>query len=215
VPHQTPAQIAYEAYGAATGGLTHDGRPMPTWDQLGDRIQRAWAAAALALGLERTVPQPTYSEAWAELTGYVHEAIDDGGTIAPADLAAYMRQLRHNALAEVREWVTRTATGVAAKPTNQRPPLDTRAIQTRYDNNLANLTLPSACPAHPIADDVPAMLAEIARLRDRVNTLQVTCAVCGGPVGYIDCPTGGWWAHDRHPADGHDAEPVQRAQPTA
>jgi hypothetical protein len=31
-----------------------------------------------------------------------------------------------------------------------------------------------------------------------------TC-VCGGAIHYIDCPTGGWWAHDEHPADGHDA----------
>ncbi|MFD0404998.1 helix-turn-helix transcriptional regulator [Kitasatospora sp. NPDC127116] len=45
----TPAQIAYHAYGAATGGLTHTGRPMPTWDQLGRTIQHAWAAAAQAV----------------------------------------------------------------------------------------------------------------------------------------------------------------------
>jgi hypothetical protein len=33
-----------------------------------------------------------------------------------------------------------------------------------------------------------------------------TCAACGGAIRYIDCPTGGWWAHETHPADGHDAE---------
>jgi hypothetical protein len=32
-----------------------------------------------------------------------------------------------------------------------------------------------------------------------------TCAVCSAPIGWIDCPTGGWWAHDQHPADEHDA----------
>ncbi|GAA1164322.1 hypothetical protein F4556_002381 [Kitasatospora gansuensis] len=42
------AQAAYAAYGHTTGGLTHDGRPMPTWDQLGDTIQAAWIAAATA-----------------------------------------------------------------------------------------------------------------------------------------------------------------------
>lgn len=111
--HQTPAQLAYDAYGKATGGLTHDGRPMPTWDQLGDRIQHAWAAAALALGMERTVPKPAYGKAWDELTGYVNEAIQDGGTIDPAELAAYMRELKRQALAPVREYVKRTVEGPA------------------------------------------------------------------------------------------------------
>jgi hypothetical protein len=33
------------------------------------------------------------------------------------------------------------------------------------------------------------------------------CRTCMTPIGYIDCPTGGWWAHETHPADGHDAVP--------
>ncbi|MFJ2780255.1 response regulator transcription factor [Kitasatospora sp. NPDC087315] len=33
MPGQTPAQIAYQAYGAATGGRTYDGRPMPAWEE--------------------------------------------------------------------------------------------------------------------------------------------------------------------------------------
>lgn len=36
------------------------------------------------------------------------------------------------------------------------------------------------------------------------------CERCGGPVEWIDCPTGGWWAHRLHPADGHDAAPPLR-----
>lgn len=35
-----------------------------------------------------------------------------------------------------------------------------------------------------------------------------TCSVCSTPIGWIDCPTGGWWAHDTHPADEHDATPT-------
>lgn len=31
------------------------------------------------------------------------------------------------------------------------------------------------------------------------------CAPCGQPIRYVDCPTGGWWAHEVHPADDHDA----------
>lgn len=42
-------QHAYTAYSEATEGLTHDGRPMPAWEQLGDRIQAAWTAAARAI----------------------------------------------------------------------------------------------------------------------------------------------------------------------
>lgn len=35
--------------------------------------------------------------------------------------------------------------------------------------------------------------------------IAATCTACGQPCGWIDCPTGGWWAHQIHPADGHDA----------
>lgn len=43
-------QRAYEAYGARTGGKTHDGRDMPHWGNLGETIQAAWVAAAVAGG---------------------------------------------------------------------------------------------------------------------------------------------------------------------
>jgi hypothetical protein len=40
------AQAAYQAYADSTGGKTWDGRDMPAWDDLGERIQGAWRAAA-------------------------------------------------------------------------------------------------------------------------------------------------------------------------
>jgi hypothetical protein len=40
-----PAQLAYERYAAATNGKTFDGRDMPKWEALGERIQNAWRAA--------------------------------------------------------------------------------------------------------------------------------------------------------------------------
>lgn len=46
-------RTAYAAYGTTTGGRTHDGRPMPTWDDLGDLIRAAWISAALASELAR------------------------------------------------------------------------------------------------------------------------------------------------------------------
>lgn len=39
-------QRAYAAYGQTTSGLTHDGRTMPAWEDLGEQIQAAWTAAA-------------------------------------------------------------------------------------------------------------------------------------------------------------------------
>ncbi|WNI16629.1 hypothetical protein [Actinacidiphila sp. ITFR-21] len=37
---------AYAAYGRAVGFRTHDGRPMPMWEALGDTIQNGWRAVA-------------------------------------------------------------------------------------------------------------------------------------------------------------------------
>jgi hypothetical protein len=33
------------------------------------------------------------------------------------------------------------------------------------------------------------------------------CRVCDDGIWWQECPTGGWWIHDVHPADGHDAQP--------
>ncbi len=42
-------KLGYEAYASSTGGKTFDGRDMPTWEDLPERIQRAWYAAASAI----------------------------------------------------------------------------------------------------------------------------------------------------------------------
>lgn len=34
---------------------------------------------------------------------------------------------------------------------------------------------------------------------------QDLCRKCGKPIHWMHCPTGGWWAHEVHLADGHDA----------
>ena len=31
------------------------------------------------------------------------------------------------------------------------------------------------------------------------------CAICGGFIEYLAPPGGGWFAHEHHPEDGHDA----------
>jgi hypothetical protein len=42
-------RTGYEAYADFTEGKTFDGRDMPNWDDLGSRIQSAWAMAAGAI----------------------------------------------------------------------------------------------------------------------------------------------------------------------
>lgn len=46
------ARAGYEGYARFTGGKTFDGRPMPTFDALEQRIKDAWAAAAMAIFVE-------------------------------------------------------------------------------------------------------------------------------------------------------------------
>ena len=51
----TPGQIGYDAYGSAAQWRTFDGRPMPTWADLGTsdtgrETQRRWEVAADAIG---------------------------------------------------------------------------------------------------------------------------------------------------------------------
>lgn len=36
---------------------------------------------------------------------------------------------------------------------------------------------------------------------------ETLCRTCVTAIGWIDSPTGGWWAHETHPADDHDAVP--------
>lgn len=36
----------YTAYSTQAGGVTFDGKPLPTWDQLGADRQNCWLAAA-------------------------------------------------------------------------------------------------------------------------------------------------------------------------
>ncbi len=46
---ETFGRIGYEAYAVSTGGKTYDGRDMPTWDGLTNKIRTAWCDAASAV----------------------------------------------------------------------------------------------------------------------------------------------------------------------
>jgi hypothetical protein len=50
-------------------------------------------------------PRAEWSGAWAELGGYVQAAVDSGTQIDPANLLAYMRELKSRALRPVRKWM--------------------------------------------------------------------------------------------------------------
>jgi len=47
---KTLGQLGFEAYNAARGGLTHDGKPIPPWDSLigptGESVRAAWEISA-------------------------------------------------------------------------------------------------------------------------------------------------------------------------
>lgn len=43
---KTLGQVAFEAYSAAVGGKTYDGKPIPQWHEVRAEIQQGWEAAA-------------------------------------------------------------------------------------------------------------------------------------------------------------------------
>lgn len=50
------------------------------------------------------IPIPDWRTAWLELSGFVQEAVDDGGTIDPLTFQEYMRELEDTAMAPSRAW---------------------------------------------------------------------------------------------------------------
>lgn len=45
------AKVAFEAYCESVGGQTHDGKPIPAWEDLTHEVRSAWHAAAQAVAL--------------------------------------------------------------------------------------------------------------------------------------------------------------------
>lgn len=46
---QALARAAFDAYNAQAGGLTWDGKPIPPFDAVGERVQANWCAAVRAV----------------------------------------------------------------------------------------------------------------------------------------------------------------------
>ena len=60
------AQCAYTAYGDSTGGKNHLGKPMPTWEDLPEKIREAWIAAAREVASLCVADLPGDGEATSE-----------------------------------------------------------------------------------------------------------------------------------------------------
>lgn len=58
------ARVAYDAYGHSTGGKNYQGNPMPEFDDLGEGIQAAWAAAANAVAINVGAELVRRQKAW-------------------------------------------------------------------------------------------------------------------------------------------------------
>lgn len=71
---------------------------------LADASQKGLGMAALA-DASQPFPAADWSGSWAELTGYVDAARLDRGQINPVLMLQYMAELKHKALAPVREWM--------------------------------------------------------------------------------------------------------------
>lgn len=61
------AQIMFAAYREHAGGVTWDGKPVPTWDGLNDAVRSHWYASA-------EVAHARYAEPPAQVIGMVNEA---------------------------------------------------------------------------------------------------------------------------------------------
>lgn len=87
-----------------------------------------------------------------------------------------------------------------------------RALLAQCDHR-ACAGFPDDCPNPVLVNpDPPAHFGGV-RCGCRPAEALMVCIDCETPVGWVDCPTGGWWAHDTHPEDDHDAAPKPVARP--
>lgn len=74
------------------------------WDRIADAEAVHGHGGATEIVWMDLLPSADYGAVWTELTGYVREAVSDGGTIDPSTLLTYLSELRRRAIAPVREW---------------------------------------------------------------------------------------------------------------
>lgn len=181
----------------------------PTGQQLDEIEARAAGLYEYATGLD---------DAWQA------EADQLAGTDVPALLAALLdsrteieKLIRwhredETAAAKMRGTIERLRADLAKEQRLHGDTIDDRDRATDMADKLAYAVAPEAVIGEHTADNSPwanaldliTSAAEVDKLR---ATPPMVCINCDTPVGWVDCPTGGWWAHETHPADGHDADP--------
>lgn len=133
------AQSAYAAYGETTDHQNYQGQPMPTWQDLGDRIQKAWIAAAgtVALDVLSSITGKPYGltpDVGDVVLVPMDPALNNGANVAPAIVT--------------RVWSTTTV--------NVRVLADSHNIDWRtsvvYRDTLDDVTVPAAVWTWPISD---------------------------------------------------------------
>ena len=157
---------------------------------LADRKRMA-AELEQVRGKRAAIPENRYPGAWAELTGWVEEAVDDGGPVDAAELLAYMAELQRREREETRE-LMRSIFGDAAMTASAVPGAtgDTQTAEQRADG-LRDLTKLEG-PQRGSQGDAALCLAGIPQeIADRAGLSRD--ALCALPAGHAD-PT-----HD----DGH------------
>jgi hypothetical protein len=117
------AKRGYEGYAASTGGKTFDGRDMPKWDELPERIREAWRAA-IAAAIDTPAKKETLTDVQVRL---LHESqtaaigrklkemlpSDQGFILLTCDYGsggnlAYIATIdREDAIRVLREWLTK------------------------------------------------------------------------------------------------------------
>lgn len=118
-----------------------------------------------------------------------------------------------DSLIEIAAGLEDTGCGYRARRTIARfedEPLDNDPTHSEWtaDEDWAQVQADAEFTAHA-RGDVDALLAEVRRLH---NNPPMQCIRCDTAVGWVDAPTGGWWAHETHPADDHDADPRPAAE---
>jgi hypothetical protein len=66
------AKLMWGAYATQAGGKTFDGKPLPSWEELGEERQSCWVAAAL-----RTWPAPVAADRIEKLEAALLDVIDN------------------------------------------------------------------------------------------------------------------------------------------
>lgn len=121
----------------------------------------------------------TFSQAWAQLTGYVTEARDDGDGLDPAQLLSYMTELRGEVLATaLTEAFPAARVGGQAEPSDAEPlGIDQLAgiLELLSDGDFDRVGVLSN-------DDARALIREVMRLRQLSFAELVDVAVGRSPA---------------------------------